>query len=245
MYSDENGYFTLSPLKPGTHSLWATRRGFALDYVTVEVPSPVSDVHGVQLSLDTGHDFSGQVLDASGQPMAGVLIFPQTGGPLENQSDSYSTGGASTDHEGRFAFPNVRCETLSLQLFADGYATLKQDIYAGQHILLYPQRAGQLKGKVIDSQSGTAIESFVVKISPGNPTADQIQLGPIAAGWSEPGMSFTHNQGHWDTGKEALHANTVINVKISAPGYGTHTRDQVIVPAKGSADRITFSLRKL
>ncbi|MDF1837644.1 MAG: carboxypeptidase regulatory-like domain-containing protein [Planctomycetota bacterium] len=244
MYTDESGAFTLSPLKPGKHSIWARRKGFALDYAKVEVPSPIADIHDVLLTLDTGFSFEGQVLNESGEPMPGVLLYPQTAGPIEDPSESYSTGGASTDRDGRFSFPNVRCDTLSLQVFSDGYANLKQEIYAGQETLLYPRRAGHLQGQVVDSLTGKPIESFIIKLLPGVPGPGQFEMAPVASGWTAPGMSFTHMEGHWDTGTEALDANTALRVEVSAPGYSTHTTGNVTVPAKASSARIVFPLSK-
>ena len=243
-YADGSGRFQWGPAGPGEHIVWATRAGFAQNYSIAEVPDPAQEVADLRITLSRGFEYSGQVLDEGGQPMPGVLLFPQAGGDTERESDTYATGGAATDPEGRFQFSNVRCDVIDLQVIADGYAILRQDIYPGEPVQLYPKRAGQLQGLVVDAVTGEPIESFVVRLQAALDENGERPFLVLSRGWSDPGMAIDQHDGTWDTGSEMLDAGVELTVEIRADGYSPAILEQVSVPAKDGATPLRIELRR-
>ncbi|GMV98946.1 MAG: hypothetical protein AMXMBFR84_00860 [Candidatus Hydrogenedentota bacterium] len=130
--TDLQGYFTISELPRGAYSLWAQSTGkgtFSIQYRASTLDALGDHEYGVDLAnhpqrggirlvLARRSDLSGQVLDASGNPISGAKLTI----PVREDERNYSIV-KYTGQDGGYMFKNLRDGEYTVTLEANGTQT--------------------------------------------------------------------------------------------------------------------------
>lgn len=240
--SDALGAFSLDVVPEGNNTLWATLRGWAPASIKVDVPGSGDSLVELEIMLRPGFVLAGIVLDQDDQPMAGAQIQPES--TRVRGIAGYVGRRAITGADGRFLLDDLTQARVLLRVWAEGCSGLEEMVTAdGSDLVLRPQRAGRLAGRVVDGATGEPLDSFVIRFVAARLGLGENGSSSYSAEWRRPGMSFNGTDGYWDSGSEALEVGSVTGVEASAPGYAMCVNDYVVVPADPNAEPLLAELQ--
>ncbi|MCZ6793163.1 MAG: carboxypeptidase-like regulatory domain-containing protein, partial [Planctomycetota bacterium] len=169
LMTDSEGNYVISGLRPGTYRVIAkiaNRLPYAVagvDVVEVEV------LEVVDIVLEPGESFAGQVVDSHGNPIAGVDI---------RAYDENSTR-AATDLEGRFRLDGLPPSRVAVTAEKTGFVTARVVATAPDDTLLVRmERSATIRGAVVASRSGKPVPGarliLQAAAAPGSPAVRQV-----------------------------------------------------------------------
>lgn len=220
--SDDDGHFAFAAVAPGRTVLGAEKPGFAASDSVIEVAG--AGASGVLLQLAVARAVRGVVQDATGAPIAGVGIAARRG-------HDYVGGRASTGATGAFELGDLPDGELAIEAFHRGLVRTEVPVGARQtDVTVVMQRAGRLRGRVVDAASGAPLRTFTVRfVAPADRDATP-RMGGYAAVWGQPGKTFDSPDGTWSTGEfDELLPGAWTGVEVSADGFAPRLLPQVAV----------------
>lgn len=159
--TDDMGRFRLTgpQARRGAYGLVVRAKGFAADSVSVAADSQEA-LGRVVVRLAKGHSIRGRVVNSAGEPLEKVWIAA-TDGTVGDP------GGATTltDAEGRFALDSLR-ERSRFLFQAAGYPMIDRvllDLDGDKEVTVVLEAGVELRGHVVDDETGKAIETFRVR----------------------------------------------------------------------------------
>ena len=238
--TDELGAFSLDVVPEGSNRIWALRQGWAPGRIAVDVPGSGGSVGGLEIVLRSGFVLAGVVLDQDDRPMHGAQIFPDSTGV---RGVGYVGSHKITGADGRFVLDDLCEQEVLLTVWAEGCSRLEEVVTANRSdLVLRPQEAGRLAGRVIDGAAGEPVDSFVIRFVAPHLEPGVNRLSHYGAEWSQSGVSFVGTNGYWESGSERLQMGAVTGVEVSAHGYAVSVHDQAVVSAEPDADTLVVEL---
>lgn len=221
--SGDDGRFVLDDVPAGSMRVSASRDGYLSGESGELEVLPGRDLEGVELVLRPGASVSGRVLDADGEPVAGVDVSVQM------DDAPWGRGrGVASDGDGRYRLPEVPpgLRTLVAQSDDGGRAALEIEVKAGENSLDFHLEGGfTLSGTVVDERdqpvggARVALVAYEAQL-PGRPrqAISAADGGFTLRGVGKGRMSFV----------------------ASAPGYADATLGPL--PVEGPRDDLVFRL---
>ncbi len=163
-YSDENGDFAFSGVKPGELYIFVESeeyryptRGFPVNVVKAEETS------GIEVRVSRKQEIAGVVIDEDGGPISGAVIRPG----MQQSSYTSEQDMAVTGPEGRFVVREGRVKTIEGLLvthaeFAHKYVDVPVDPAARKPIEVVLTRGGMIYGCVYDENASPLVGIEVV-----------------------------------------------------------------------------------
>ena len=125
----------------------------------------------ISLTLERVGRIAGTVTNQGGQPIAGARLTPGITGTGDQARHWHWCLWATTDEGGAFALDNLPLGSRTLQVAAEGYASLKTEpISVGDrsaHLVM--TKGGQISGTIVDANTGRPIAD--VKLNAGDRSA--------------------------------------------------------------------------
>jgi BlaR1 peptidase M56/Carboxypeptidase regulatory-like domain len=238
--SDAQGRFTIDDLYESTfgYEVVVRAKGFAPQAVTV-VPGPADDPAQVAVKLEPGHQIRGRVVNASGQPIAGVRVSYAHG----DRFHAPNIGGQETsDAQGNFAIDSLPA-ACPFDFTADGYSPVNDrtlPLDGKDDVVVTLQSQGIVRGRAIDAQTGKPIPEFTVRITF---SPDQ-QAGDARGGLAGPavfdGERFEDADGNFLLND--LRVGQPLQVTVLADHFGPTTIRRIVIQTEAEAKPIEFKL---
>jgi protocatechuate 3,4-dioxygenase beta subunit len=154
--TESDGSFLIEGLDPGSYGLTVAAPG----YRNAEVP-PVtiandSDVPSVDVQLESGRTVRGRVVDASGNGIAGAMVFTAASGSPPSARDSMP---ATSDVNGTFVITAPADGPIDLTAVAAGFPAARATSVTpqdGVDVVIRAPHPGRILVKVVD-RGGTAV----------------------------------------------------------------------------------------
>lgn len=170
--TDQDGYYTLSPLGEGPNHLFISAKYYhngPLESREVHVGAGET-VQNIDFQIEEEEEgtetVSGTVYDQKGQPIPRAninlnMIKDEWGDPVTDVKNSY------TDTDGKFHFSKLmKGDICRLAVTADGYKNFHKDYdMPSNSISIQLEPAGSIHGIVIDKSSGMPLPEAVVFLS--------------------------------------------------------------------------------
>ncbi len=158
--SNENGEYALKnvPAGNGVLTVYAEHWAPDLRMVTAE-----HDMEPIDLELEPGHSIRVRVTDPDGQPIPSVWIAPDSW----RGHRTVSGGGGvmprfMTDSSGIWESDSMPADEIEFAIFKQGHVSVRNQkliAQADEHVIVMPNPL-VVQGKVVDSETGKAIEKF-------------------------------------------------------------------------------------
>jgi RNA polymerase sigma factor (sigma-70 family) len=199
--SDANGSFELAPEAPGVFSLTTIVAQNFLPYAPELEHSPVrvalaakQAVRGVTLFLVPAVDYFGNVVDASGAPVAGARV-KLADPPAGEQALEKIVNEWTTDKQGKFTFHAPDGAVFeATKAGKRGWAMLDRDVALTHEMTIKigdaAARDATIKGKTVD-ESGTPIPDVLVTAYPQDKPGDGGAPRATVFATSGPDGAFT------------------------------------------------------
>lgn len=237
--TDAAGEFELDGVPTGSESIWALRKGYAADRITVAVPGAGAALSDVELVLRSGFEIAGRVLDEADRPIAEAEVRPEA---IGTGRGDYAGDSAITDSDGRFVLRDLRTEQVSVRVFAVGRAAGQEVLRVGADAVIRLAPTGGLAGLVVDGATGLPIDAFTVRFVPPRLEPGEPVLTRFGGAWHQSGMSFRGTAGRWDSSPEALTIGCITSIEVSAPGYATTLLERAVVTAAPEPEDLRIEL---
>jgi hypothetical protein len=155
-HTDADGRFALPQVGRGRLSLTVKADGYAPELRQIQATGGAAPLEVV---LEPGRSLRGRVVDADGQPLAGVHVFADT-----RHGHRTLETCLLTDEEGRFHWSSAPPDEVNFHLLKRGYPAVRglllQAAEEEQTIVLQPPKA--LRGRVTDASTGRPLSTFQV-----------------------------------------------------------------------------------
>ncbi|GMV95521.1 MAG: hypothetical protein AMXMBFR82_52990 [Candidatus Hydrogenedentota bacterium] len=117
---DDDGRFSLTNVQAGDVTLISRAPGRALKFHTGERVIPGQTTSGVVITLEPGVSLEGRVVDASGAPVSGTMVFE---GPIPRVSPMYypDLAGARSDETGQFVLNDLSRATNKVSAYHEDH----------------------------------------------------------------------------------------------------------------------------
>ena len=158
--ADEDGKVRVEALLPGKYQVEIWCKDAALEEKYEPVTLADKDVEGLVWKVTAGLSVSGVVVDAKGEPVAGVTLFARTkGGDGRDPRSRTGWGNTQSEKDGTFRLRGLLRGTYSIDVRREGIAAPKepQDVkvdrdVSGLRIVL--PAGGSIEGTVVDGSGG-------------------------------------------------------------------------------------------
>jgi len=230
--TDAEGRFRLTvPDRDGI--LAVLPREYAPDYR----PVPKGGDKKLDVTLDSGREARGQVIDDLGQPIKDVWVIAVTAAPEPGIGNPnwLTESSVRTNAQGRFELKGVPAQAR--------FDFLKSGLTDARNVDLDLTRddnavtmtyGGALKGRLLD-RDGKPIRSFRVLLAfPRDRKPGDVTEG-FFAGYSGIGVRFTSDDGSFVL--TGVGAGSVYRVTIVAPGHGEAVADRVLAAPRNRLDK--------
>lgn len=230
--TDERGEFRLEDLEPATLTLTATAQGYQRQSQQVEMP-PEGDPAPVLVALRKGFELRGRVLEASGQPAAGVQVTASQAETDMSMRMMRSGGLAQSGPDGAFSIGGLgsgKHEVSAQGPDGESAQTLAEP--GGPEVVLRLERAGSVQGRVKGSEGVRVAGLRVSMYGRGRYEARTDESGAFSLEKVAPGTLHLMVEGHAVAGGS-------LEVKVEP---GRTTTVEVVLERTGS---VTGTVRGL
>ncbi len=193
--TDSAGRILFKALLPGDYSLKAAYPGMvtAKTDETLTVNGGRGESIRAELALQWGHSIVGSVVDDRARPVENVLVDarPAIGGfsfsVMRNIASAVESEmkRARTDGGGRFRITGLDPENkYNVTAGAEGFLTASKENVSPDkgNVSLVLERPGQIRGEVVDGETGKPVRVFNLRIAPGEEAG-----GSDRSGWNRGG----------------------------------------------------------
>jgi hypothetical protein len=220
-FSDENGNFVISKVKPGNYVLRMSHISYeSKEIAGVEVNEDSIVLVSVEMSKLARGGISGRITDfKTSLPIEGVDVYCQG-----------IFGKKQTDSEGRYEFVNILFGTYSLLFVHEDYDSLEypgvlvnNGVIEDVSISLLPRNPeglGEISGCVIDSLAGEPLSGVMVSVTGTRINRETDESGEFIIKYLVPGV-YTVSFGRYSYATEVIagivveaDSFTSINVKL-------------------------------
>jgi protocatechuate 3,4-dioxygenase beta subunit len=162
----EDGTFTIAAVDPGSYTLQARAKGYAMAELTAQAIEPGQDLNIGDIRLGQGLLLSGVVTDAEDKPLKGAkvsLIEPPGANTWFQSGDEVSSD--ETDEAGRFELAGAYDGTFTLKVTAEGFAAHSESLKvagANSGLKVRMSTGGTVLGRVMDAD-GTPVPNIQVR----------------------------------------------------------------------------------
>ena len=238
-YSGDDGRFVFDDVAVGTYELGARKRGFSDGVRDVAVSGGEADVALLlePLVLERSLPVSGIVRDSRGDPVVGASIRWEA---TEEDAPTEHRGAAKSDSAGRFHGEVAPGVAHTFKVLGPGLAGSATVVPAGEsEIELTVERSVRLRGRVVDTVTGTPIEQFKVTIAPPEEPSPGGWFTGMEISWVMGGRAFGSVDGTWSTTEmDPIGPDVVTKIGIEAEGYEPLVFESYVVPARGNEREI-------
>ncbi len=239
--TNADGTFRIENAPIGAVTIWAERWGYAPGCTEIQVPEDGNPLPEIEIQLERGYHLAGRVVDGEGRPIAAARI-DVSGVELGSGWDTFAGFGAVSDSSGYFRLEGLRRARVVLRVLAPGCSPYSEEVSVGDtELILRPRRAGALAGRVLDGQSGEALESFQIRIFPSSSCPSERRLESFGVEWSR-GVAFSGTNGYWTTGREPLETGRVAGIEVLADGYAPGRIDWAQVEEQPDSEALVIEL---
>ncbi len=238
-FSDGEGRFFIEGASEKIISLTVRKKGYA--------PVKVGPGPEVQVILDSGGFLTGMVVDSSGSPLEGAIVFVE--------SEAGSSGDVETDENGRFRLEDLPQVLRQVHARKEGYASNWIDIEEpGREdvvLVLQLQEAGQILGIAMDGATGKPVHPVRVKITSASwpewahaTNEEKNYRGGLLSGMGDTGLQSYLTDGSFRI-RNFLQAGIYYQLTISSEEYLETQIDAVEAwPLTESRDPIRVELER-
>jgi RNA polymerase sigma factor (sigma-70 family) len=218
-FSDALGRFSLPHIPAeARRNVWVGANGFAQSFVELDLPPEARSYDVGDLRLAAERVLRGRVLAGDGTPIPWALVsvedprldFPRQG--------AFARQGTHTDETGRFAFHGLTDASVKVTVLAEDHARLdfEVDEVAATEIVLRPEPAASLAGRVLDAESGEPIRRFRIAVRALWDAPEEHRLTGSTA-WHN-GVWVESPEGAWKL-EDDLAPGAWLGVEVEAEGY--------------------------
>ena len=157
--SNLNGEYVLKNVQAGNNLLTVYAEHWSPKLQTV---SAELDMEPVDFLLEPGHNIRVRVTDPEGKPIPGVWIAPESW--LGHRGVSGNMPRFTTDSSGIWESDSLPADEIEYSILKQGHMSVRSQkliAQADEHIIVMPNPL-VVQGRVIDSETGKAIEKFDV-----------------------------------------------------------------------------------
>jgi len=237
--SREDGSFVLRSVEAGRRTLVTQCEDFAPDQVVLDIEEGQPLVNGVQIHLRTGHFIGGIVQNELGDPIEKVHVSVR-------HHDEYLRQRTRTDAEGRFRLGSLPESDVELEFSSESIFRHTEALTSMDHeeLVVVPQEAGSIAGRVLDAQTGAPLDAFTVRfVNPRLEEGDRRAFG-FSVTWQQEGYSFSGTNGYFDSGDEAMPPGSLIGIEIRAEEHAPARIDRVLVTPDPDPDALIVRLSR-
>ncbi|MDB2687551.1 carboxypeptidase regulatory-like domain-containing protein, partial [Mariniblastus sp.] len=214
--TDSDGKFVMEQVPAGEDAVLVIADGFAPKYkavpATTKKPSPE-----VEVVLDRGKQVRGVVINADGQPMADVDIFPL--GYFGGMGRIWiGERVAKTNEKGEFKIDAIG-EGLRFDVLKKAYTEKRnlEFVYGDLRNEIVLEPAGAIVGTVVD-ENDKPVRNFNVRLEIPREHDQDEKCGNYYAGFGWYGVSFTRDDGTFVL--SGMNADHWMRLIVRAPGVG-------------------------
>ena len=153
--TDADGRFTCAARVGETAAITVRATGYAPElkqFIVTQSPEPLV------FDLQPGHLLTGCVLDQQGKPISDATVYMDTWRDARTLNTRLHT-----DADGRFTWTNAPADAILADVYKDGYADNRHvPISAGGTNVIVLHGPTQVKGTVVDSETGQPVPAFQV-----------------------------------------------------------------------------------
>ncbi|MHC4622861.1 MAG: carboxypeptidase regulatory-like domain-containing protein [Planctomycetota bacterium] len=205
--TDLEGRFQIEQARPGTMVMTAKANGYAPDLKELGVHE---EMEPVELRLGPAQTIRGRVIDSADNPIGGAQVVAQTW-----RGHHSLQWRAATDPGGFFEWNNAPQDEVGFYFHKEGYADV-EDISLSpstdEHIIeMYPARALQVSGTVLDAESKRPIKDF--RLIPG------IYQGADYVSWAQAKATKLGDGRYEYRFTHSVHSSYGYVIRVEAEGY--------------------------
>ncbi|WP_394850227.1 carboxypeptidase regulatory-like domain-containing protein [Pendulispora brunnea] len=176
--ADDDGKVRVEALLPGTYQVEVWCKDAALEDKYEPITLAEKDIDGLVWKVNAGLSMSGVVVDAKGEPVAGVTLFARTrGGDGRDPRSRTGWGNTQSEKDGSFRIRGLLAGTYSVDVRREGIATPKEplDVKVDRDV----------SGLRITLPAGGSIEGTVVDGSGAPVAGANVQAKGSSWGWNQ------------------------------------------------------------
>jgi hypothetical protein len=182
----EDGTFSISAVDPGTYTLQARAKGYAMAELTAQAIEPGQKLNIGDIKLGRGLVMAGIVTDADGKPLEGATVSllepPETNAWIRSGEE---VSNDQTDAAGHFELAGGHEGTFTLEAKAAGFAKHSETMKitgAKSDLKIQMSRGGTIIGRVMDA-GGAPMANIDVRAVNQNTQAYSIYKAQPTFGW--------------------------------------------------------------
>jgi hypothetical protein len=239
--SDGEGRFSIANVEPGERLIWVEADGHADLRYEITVAGATEAQREVVLELQAGRTVQGRVLNGAGVPVEGISVAMRLNAPSRRRFEYVGNRGVS-DANGEFELRHLPCDELVAETYAEHWVRATAQVADNGTVTLVVQRAGAVRGRVLDGATGAPIESFRIRTIDPLLGEGDVRASGYEAGWAREGFPFEDLNGAWALHRIEAAAGTVLGVQASAPGFAPAVNNHVVVQPVASGEEVVLEL---
>lgn len=244
VHTDDNGFFRVEHLPPGSETLSVTKEGYLSPRARRFLIKEGQEVTGADFFMIKEARISGRVINKNEEPIFGATVNGAWGS-LQNFRGRPQTKTQS-DHEGRYTLPGlVSAEPVTLSALHEDYAPAKVgpfQLKSGEertNVDIIMTQGGSVKGRIMN-EKGTSLSRAEIAHISDTPDFIGANIG-IAMGMIMSGkFSPANDQGEYEIKRLAPGNYTVL---ARSEGFVSEFRYDVIVKEGETTDHVDFKLK--
>lgn len=226
--SDSDGRYEIDRAGLANDLLSVQKNGHAPAFTESGTDAPAT----VNFKLPAAHSLRGKIVDEIGEPISAISVSVMAPVRYAGRQDSfrYLEERTSSDANGEFVLHNLPAGKVSVDFYGGAYSDSRDvalEVDKTDHVIKL-DAPGQISGTALDSETGKAISSFIVRLDrPKDSRPEDPKNAGYLAAYSSSGLTFNSPDGTFTISE--LNAKSILRVEVSAPGYQTASIDRVIV----------------
>jgi RNA polymerase sigma factor (sigma-70 family) len=191
--SDGEGRFRIEGASSSADVLTARKKGFAPASRSLRGLGE-TERGSIAIVLEPGHTVAGTVEDPEGNPIARAWVYVILGMAAAGRTPS-----TYTDPEGRFRFEDLPENLEEIGATKPGFADSRNNPVEpdGEDLRLVLEKAGQVRGVVVEKGTDEPVRAFIVKVRHGANPGREGNLGRLWGRHSTEGIQFGSEDGRF------------------------------------------------
>jgi carboxypeptidase family protein len=210
-WTHENGAFSFDAVPTGDFVLHATLRGYAEATCDIQIPRERESLTDIAMALGEGQSIAGAVVDEQNAPVEGAWV-------IVTDRSSLVGDAALSGKDGAFRCDDVPVGKHVITAGKEGFIRSQVEGVSGKgsSLRIILARSAQLRGLVIDAQSGEPIQEFTIRVD-----RKSMATGPsrIKTEWFDPGHEIRQSDGRWSIDDGEVLPGVTARISVMARGY--------------------------